>query len=104
MRTLLWFRRNLRVHDQPLFRVDEAAVGVWILDPREIMATDPAGFPFLVLEKLETALEKVKTLYDQRFTADENFRNLLRAQQQVGDAVLALQFRRVLLGVPRNQK
>ena len=48
MRTLLWFRRNLRVHDQPLFRVDEAAVGVWILDPREILTTDPPAASHVV--------------------------------------------------------
>ncbi len=62
MRTLLWFRRNLRVHDQPLFRVDEAAVGVWILDPREIMATDPAGFPRCGTHRLRFLLESVADL------------------------------------------
>ena len=38
-RTLLWFRRQLRTHDQPLFEcIDfdhELMTGVWILDPRE---------------------------------------------------------------------
>ena len=62
MRTLLWFRRNLRVHDQPLFRVDEAAVGVWILDPREILATDPAGFPRCGTHRLRFLLESVDDL------------------------------------------
>ncbi len=44
---LLWFRRNLRTHDQPLFdRLDGGpALGVWILDPRELLAADPLGFP-----------------------------------------------------------
>ena len=62
MRTLLWFRRNLRVHDQPLFRVDEAAVGVWILDPRESLATDPAGFPRCGTHRLRFLLESVADL------------------------------------------
>ncbi len=41
-RTLLWFRRQLRTHDQPLFEcIDpghELVTAVWILDPREHFA------------------------------------------------------------------
>lgn len=36
--TLLWFRRQLRVHDQPLLEIldpDQPACGVYVLDPRE---------------------------------------------------------------------
>ena len=62
MRTLLWFRRNLRVHDQPLFRVDEPAVGVWILDPRDLLAADPAGFPRCGVHRLRFLLESVADL------------------------------------------
>ena len=39
--TLLWFRRQLRVHDQPLLEVlnpDQPACGVYVLDPREHLA------------------------------------------------------------------
>ena len=38
-KTLLWFRRQLRTHDQPLFECldfeREKVTGIWILDPRE---------------------------------------------------------------------
>ena len=38
-RNLLWFRRELRIHDQPLFEPldpdHDEAVAVWILDPRD---------------------------------------------------------------------
>lgn len=38
-RELLWFRHQLRIHDQPLLegkgRPGHGAIGVWILDPRE---------------------------------------------------------------------
>ena len=38
---LLWFRRQLRLHDQPLFEVvgtDQPVCGVFIIDPREHLA------------------------------------------------------------------
>ena len=38
---LLWFRRQLRLHDQPLFEVidpDQSVCGIFILDPREHLA------------------------------------------------------------------
>jgi len=46
-RTLLWFRRDLRTHDQPLFGGLDGTptLGVWVLDPRELLADDPLGFP-----------------------------------------------------------
>ncbi|MDG2095431.1 MAG: DASH family cryptochrome [Phycisphaerales bacterium] len=43
VRRLLWFRNELRIHDQPLFegreRLDHDAIGVWILDPRSHVET-----------------------------------------------------------------
>ncbi|MEO0514687.1 MAG: DASH family cryptochrome [Planctomycetota bacterium] len=43
--TLLWFRRGLRIHDQPLWpTADTPVCGVWVLDPRECLAEDELGF------------------------------------------------------------
>lgn len=44
-RSLLWFRRGLRVHDQPLWPMGGGPVcGVWVLDPRELLGEDELGF------------------------------------------------------------
>ena len=62
--TLLWFRRDLRVHDQPLFDgIDGTpALGVWILDPRELLADDPLGFPRAGDRRLRFLFESVADL------------------------------------------
>lgn len=59
-RTLLWFRRNLRVDDQPLLEnVPGAAIGVWVLDPRELLSDDPIGFARCGNHRLKFLLESV---------------------------------------------
>lgn len=62
-RTLLWFRRNLRVDDQPLFDcLSGPAIGVWVLDPRELLSDDPHGFPRCSDRRLKFLLESVADL------------------------------------------
>lgn len=62
-RTLLWFQRNLRIDDQPLFAgLIGSAVGVWILDPRELSAEDSLGFPRCGDHRLQFLLESVVDL------------------------------------------
>ncbi|MEM6257839.1 MAG: DASH family cryptochrome [Planctomycetota bacterium] len=62
-RTLLWFRRNLRIDDQPLFEgLAGQAVGVWVLDPRELLSDDPLGFPRCGDRRLQFILESVAGL------------------------------------------
>jgi len=62
-RTLLWFRRGLRVDDQPLFHgLDGPALGVWILDPRELLSEDPLGFPRCGSQRLRFLVESVADL------------------------------------------
>ncbi|MEM9881629.1 MAG: DASH family cryptochrome [Planctomycetota bacterium] len=61
--TLLWFRRQLRLDDQPLFASpDEPIAGVWVLDPRELLTTDPLGFPRCGDRRLRFILESVADL------------------------------------------
>jgi deoxyribodipyrimidine photo-lyase len=62
-RTLLWFRRNLRVDDQPLI-IDarEPVVGVWVLDPEEFDREDELGFPRCGDLRLQFVLECVADL------------------------------------------
>ena len=61
--TLLWFRRQLRMHDQPLFEcidpLDELATGVWILDPRE-HHSEVDGISRTGTHRLRFLLESVK--------------------------------------------
>ncbi len=64
-RTLLWFRRQLRLHDQPLFdaidpAIDEVA-GVFILDPREHQA-EVDGRPRTGPHRMRFLLESVADL------------------------------------------
>lgn len=62
-RTLLWFRRQLRVDDQPLFTGDDApTIGVWALDPREWLADDALGFARCGSHRLRFLLESVDDL------------------------------------------
>ncbi len=61
--TLLWFRRGLRVHDQPLFEASAGPVlGVWVLDPRELMSEDDLGFARCGDRRLAFLLEGVGAL------------------------------------------
>ncbi|MFK7788333.1 MAG: DASH family cryptochrome [Phycisphaeraceae bacterium] len=61
--TLLWFRRNLRVDDQPLFDgLAGPAIGVWVLDPRELLADDALAFPRCGDHRLRFLLESVADL------------------------------------------
>ena len=64
-RTLLWFRRQLRTHDQPLFEgIDsdhELVTGVWILDPREHFA-DIDGVARTGAHRMRFLLESVAGL------------------------------------------
>ena len=62
--TLLWFRRDLRTHDQPLFDLPASTpvLGVWVLDPRELLTTDPLGFPRCGDRRLRFLLESVADL------------------------------------------
>ena len=64
-RTLLWFRRQLRTHDQPLFEcietLDELATGVWILDPREHFS-EIHGISRTGTHRLRFLLESVQEL------------------------------------------
>ena len=64
-RTLLWFRRQLRIDDQPLLgAVDparDAVVAVWILDPRELLA-EVEGRPRAGGLRLRFLLESVADL------------------------------------------
>ncbi len=66
-RTLLWFRRQLRTHDQPLFeRIDpdhELVTGVWILDPREHFA-EIDGVARTGAHRMRFLLESVTALRD----------------------------------------
>lgn len=61
---LLWFRNQLRVHDQPLLASrppGDRVVGVWILDPREHL--DPCdGRPRSGARRLAFLLESVSAL------------------------------------------
>lgn len=70
-RTLLWFRRQLRVNDQPLFEAVNIshgqAIGIWILDERELLGSDPnfdddLGFPRCGNLRLKFLLESVADL------------------------------------------
>ena len=64
-RTLLWFRRQLRVHDQPLFECinfdHELVTGVWILDPREHLV-DIDGVARTGAHRMRFLLESVAEL------------------------------------------
>ncbi|MEM1109832.1 MAG: DASH family cryptochrome [Planctomycetota bacterium] len=63
---LLWFRRQLRVHDQPLFDgVDGPILGVWVLDPRELLTTDELGFDRCGDRRLKFLLESVAALRER---------------------------------------
>jgi hypothetical protein len=58
---LLWFRRQLRLHDQPLFEVfdpDQPVCGVFILDPREHLA-EIDGSPRTGSNRMRFLLESV---------------------------------------------
>ena len=74
-RTLLWFRRQLRTHDQPLFECidphDELATGVWILDPREHHSVFD-GVPRAGTHRLRFLIESVKEVREslQRLGSD----------------------------------
>ncbi|MEO1237529.1 MAG: DASH family cryptochrome, partial [Planctomycetota bacterium] len=60
---LLWFRRQLRVHDQPLFGLPhEPTLGVWVLDPNELLVDDELGFPRCGDRRLAFLLECVAEL------------------------------------------
>ncbi|MEM9345880.1 MAG: DASH family cryptochrome [Planctomycetota bacterium] len=62
-RTLLWFRRNLRIDDQPLFEgLAGQTIGVWVLDPQELLSQDPLGFPRCGDHRLQFILESVADL------------------------------------------
>lgn len=62
-RTLVWFRRQLRVDDQPLLAgMTGPVAGVWILDPRELLAEDPLDFPRCCGRRLRFILESVDAL------------------------------------------
>ncbi|MEM9914418.1 MAG: DASH family cryptochrome [Planctomycetota bacterium] len=64
--TLLWFRRGLRVHDQPMFEgLAGPALGVWVLDPRELLITNALGFPRCGDRRLKFLLESVADLRAQ---------------------------------------
>ncbi|MEM1447243.1 MAG: deoxyribodipyrimidine photo-lyase, partial [Planctomycetota bacterium] len=64
--TLLWFRRGLRVHDQPMFAgLAGPVLGVWVLDPRELLADDALGFPRCGDRRLKFLLESVAELRAQ---------------------------------------
>ena len=62
---LLWFRRQLRIHDQPLFegidRANTKAIGIWILDPREYLS-DEHGFTRAGTHRIRFLLEAVADL------------------------------------------
>ena len=64
-RTLLWFRRQLRTDDQPLFdgltASDDPVVGVWILDPAEHLA-QVDGRPRSGAHRMRFLLESVADL------------------------------------------
>ncbi len=64
-RTLLWFRRQLRIHDQPLFEgihLDQnTVIGVWILDPREYLS-DEHGCTRAGTHRMRFVLEAVADL------------------------------------------
>ena len=64
-RQLIWFRNQLRLHDQPLFegreRPGRVTVGVWILDPREHLQ-EMDGFSRSSARKLQFLLESVSSL------------------------------------------
>ena len=61
--TLLWFRRNLRIDDQPLLDgLTGPAVGVLVLDPRELLAEDALGFPRCGNHRLRFLLECIADL------------------------------------------
>ena len=64
-RTLLWFSRQLRIHDQPLFECldpnrDEVAA-VWILDPRELVES-AHGIARAGAHRMRFLLETVRDL------------------------------------------
>ena len=65
--TLLWFRRDLRMRDQPLFEAlaGTPALCVWVLDPSELLATDPLGFPRAGDRRLAFLFESVADLRRQ---------------------------------------
>lgn len=62
---LLWFRNQLRIHDQPLLegreRSDHGNVGVWVLDPREHL-DDSIGFRRTGAHRMRFLLESVEAL------------------------------------------
>ncbi|MAB83180.1 MAG: cryptochrome DASH [Phycisphaerae bacterium] len=63
--SILWFRSQLRVHDQPLFESrggeDRPVVGVWVFDPREHLELVD-GFPRAGSRRVRFLLESVESL------------------------------------------